>query len=57
MVAAGVLAGENRDAFLWNKEKKKEREREDGGIRDFYSTISMSLTYNAQPFIRLTPHT
>jgi hypothetical protein len=57
MVAAGVVAGENRDAFLWNKEKKKEREREDGGIRDFYSTISMSLTYNAQPFIRLTPHT
>jgi hypothetical protein len=27
MVAAGVIAGDNRDAFLWNKKKKKERER------------------------------
>jgi hypothetical protein len=56
MVAAGVIAGDNRDAFLWNKKKKKEREEtEESGIS--IPQFSIGLTYNTQPFIRLTLHT
>jgi hypothetical protein len=54
MVAAGVIAGDNRDAFLWNKKKKEKRRR----IRDFYSTIQHEFNLQrTAPFIRLTPHT
>jgi hypothetical protein len=52
MVAAGVIAGDNRDAFLWNKKKKKEEDS------DFYSTIQHEFNLQRKaPFIRLTPHT
>jgi hypothetical protein len=32
MVVAGVIAGDNRDAFLWNKKKKEREETEDSGF-------------------------
>jgi hypothetical protein len=55
VVAAGVIAGDNRDAFFWNKKKKKERETEGSGIS--IPQFSIGLTYNAQPWHSGPTHT